>query len=105
MDDFRQRLASKLSVSCNYHSGSEKPSLPFQLQGGVEIPMKGKPCRRHCLWSRAQSAAPCASAWVEMLLRAWGASVPRLADLSGDDSQLPACLRTHGTNGVRSRVL
>jgi hypothetical protein len=40
------------------------------------------------------------SGWVGVLLRAWGASFQSLANLNGENSQLPACLRTHGTNRV-----
>lgn len=40
------------------------------------------------------------SGWVGVLLRAWGASLLRLADVNGENSQLPAGLRTRGTNRV-----
>ena len=101
----------RLSASCNYHAGFEEPILPFQLQGRAEILMK----------KGSLSAGPASTAFGHVLrwpllrclsldgfgvlLRAWGASFQSLANLNGENSQLPACLRTHGTNSVESQVL
>lgn len=84
MDDFRQRLASlglvPPAITTQALRSPFSPSAPGQ---------SGNLCRPGTAFGhvlRWPFPVP--------LLTAWGANVLRLEDLSGDNSQFPACLRT-----------
>lgn len=91
MDDFRQRLASLgLVPPAITTQALRSPFSPSALGRSGNPDAEGQPlCRPGTAFGhvlRWSFSVP--------LLTAWGASVLRLEDLSGDNSQFPACLRT-----------